>query len=70
MQFDPGLDQLELLGRKTSSKHSTIFNRDGCLEILLADMEMRKVVTVIIFVHQGNDDAVEHADGGHVGSKL
>ena len=58
MQFHPRLHQLQLLGRKITSKHAAIFDSDSRLEILIANMEMRQMMAFIALKQDRDENSV------------
>lgn len=70
MDFDPRLNELQLFGRKTAIQHAAILNGQRSLAVLVSDVDVRQVVSPVITEKHQNQNAVEHADGRHLGSPI
>ena len=65
MNFDPGLNELELGFAEVPFEQFSIWNGNDGFVILIFDMDMGTMVFLIIEVVHQNDDAIEHGDNGH-----
>ncbi len=64
-QFDPCLNEAQLLAWHLTGKDFGISNTDRCLELSISGVDVRQIVMLAVEQVHANDDAVKHRNDRH-----